>query len=100
NAPASMRALPEVRERAIRIDLRSGRFDQARSAIETLLAEVSKETDPVMHARLLENLCVVHLRSGRLPDARSACDEAIRLLEGAAEPIALGRAYNDRGILN
>jgi tetratricopeptide (TPR) repeat protein len=89
-----------VRYRAIRIDWRGGLFDAARAALDALLARVTAEADPVMHARLLENLCVANLRSGRLDEARSACDEAIRLLEGRDEPIALGRAYNDRGILN
>lgn len=99
DAPPDLRDLPEVRERAIRIDLRAGRFDDARHALDGLLQRVTAEADPVMHARLLENLCVANLRSGRLDDARAACDEAIRLLDGRDEPIALGRAYNDRGIL-
>jgi len=98
-APASLRDQPEVRERAIRIDLRAGRFDQARAALGTLLERVTAESDPVMHARLLENLCVANLRSNRLDEARKACDQAIALLDGLTEPIALGRAYNDRGIL-
>jgi DNA-binding winged helix-turn-helix (wHTH) protein/tetratricopeptide (TPR) repeat protein/TolB-like protein len=98
-APPVLRDLPEVRERVIRIDLRAGRFDAARAAIAALLARVSVESEPVMHARLLENLCVAELRSGRLAQARHACDEAIGLLDGRGEPIALGRAYNDRGIL-
>jgi tetratricopeptide (TPR) repeat protein len=98
-APPALRDLPEVRERAIRIDLRAGRFDAARAAIATLLGRVTAEANPVMHARLLENLCVADLRSGRLADARRACDEAIGLLDGRGEPIALGRTYNDRGIL-
>ncbi|MGN6521264.1 MAG: winged helix-turn-helix domain-containing protein, partial [Dokdonella sp.] len=98
-APPALRDLPEVRERAIRIDLRAGRFDAARAAIASLLERVRVESDPVMHARLQENLCVAELRSGHLADARRACDEAIRLLDGRGEPIALGRAYNDRGIL-
>jgi len=99
HAPPALRDLPEVRERAVRIDLRAGRFDAARTAIAALLERVTAESDPVMHARLLENLCVADLRSGRLPDARRACDAAIGLLDGRGEPIALGRAYNDRGIL-
>jgi len=99
HAPANLRDLPEVRERAIRIDLRAGRFDEARAALDALLARVTAESDPVMHARLLENLCVAHLRSGRLDEARKACDESIRLLDDGNDPIALGRAYNDRGIL-
>ncbi|MGN6519344.1 MAG: hypothetical protein ACTHK2_07975, partial [Dokdonella sp.] len=98
-APPALRDLPEVRERAIRIDLRAGRFDAARAAIASLLERVRVESDPGMRARLQENLCVAELRSGHLADARRACGEAIRLLDGRGEPIALGRAYNDRGIL-
>jgi len=99
-APPALQALPEVRERGIRIDLRAGQFDKARHEIETLLAEVPGETEPVMHARLLENLCSALLRLDRLADATSACDRGIALLEPRNEPLALGRTYNDRGIIH
>jgi len=99
HAPADLRDLPEVREREIRVDLRGGHFDEARAMLDALLARVSAESDPVMHARLLENLCVANLRSNRLDEARAACDESIRLLGEHDEPIALGRAYSNRGII-
>ncbi len=99
-APAALQALPEVRERGVRIDLRAGQFDKARSEIEALLAEVPSETEPVMHARLLENLCSAMLRLARLADATAACDRAVALLEPRNEPLALGRTYNDRGIIH
>ncbi|MBO9664382.1 winged helix-turn-helix domain-containing protein [Dokdonella sp.] len=100
NAPASLRASPEVRERAIRIDLRAGEFDRARAAIQALLEEVPAEADPVMHARLQENLCVAQMRLGRPQPALDACNRSIELLETRNEPRALGRAYNNRGILH
>ena len=99
-APPALRARPEVRERAVRIDLRAGAFDRARAELERLLAEVPAETEPVMHARLLENLCVARLRLGQLDAARPACDEAIALLETRHDPLTLGRAYSDRGVLH
>jgi DNA-binding winged helix-turn-helix (wHTH) protein/tetratricopeptide (TPR) repeat protein len=99
-APAALQALPEVRERGIRIDLRAGQFEPALARIDALLAEVTLETDAVMHARLLENRCVANMRLARMDAARIACDEAIRILDGRSEPLALGRAYNDRGVLN
>jgi DNA-binding winged helix-turn-helix (wHTH) protein/tetratricopeptide (TPR) repeat protein len=99
-APPALQMLPEVRERGIRIALRSGEFDKARGAIETLLREVPAEGDAVMHARLLEDLCSAQMRLGRLDDALRACDESIALLEPRNEPLALGRAYNDRALLN
>lgn len=99
-APAALRSLPEVRERGVRIDLRAGAFDRAQAALEALLGEVPAEADPVMHARLLEDLCVAQMRRGRLDEAFAACDEAIALLEVRDEPRALGRALNGRGILH
>lgn len=99
-APPALQALPEVRERGVRIDLRAGHFEKARGDIETLLAAVPSETEPVMHARLLENLCSALLRLDRLADATTACDHAIALLEPRNEPLALGRTYNDRGIIH
>jgi DNA-binding winged helix-turn-helix (wHTH) protein len=99
-APPALRALPEVRERAIRIDLRAGEFERARGAIEALLQDVPAEADPVMHARLQENLCVAQMRQGRSQPAMTACDRSIELLETRSEPLALGRAYNNRGILH
>lgn len=99
-APAALRSLPEVRERGVRIDLRAGAFDRAQAALEALLGEVPAEADPVMHARLLEDLCVAQMRRGRLDEAFAACDEAIALLEVRNEPRALGRALNGRGILH
>jgi DNA-binding winged helix-turn-helix (wHTH) protein len=99
-APEPLRALPEVRERAIRIDLRAGEFERARSAILALLQDVPAEVDPVMHARLQENLCVAEMRQGRPQPAMAACDRSIELLETRNEPLALGRAYNNRGILH
>lgn len=99
-APQALRALPQVRERAIRIDLRAGEFERARSAILALLRDVPAEVDPVMHARLQENLCVAEMRQGRPQPAMAACDRSIELLETRDEPLALGRAYNNRGILH
>jgi DNA-binding winged helix-turn-helix (wHTH) protein/tetratricopeptide (TPR) repeat protein len=99
-APPALRDLPEVRERAIRIDLRAGAFEKARADLEALLARVPAETEPVMHARLLENLCVARMRLGQLQAALPACDASIALLESRNEPLALGRAYSDRGVLH
>jgi DNA-binding winged helix-turn-helix (wHTH) protein/tetratricopeptide (TPR) repeat protein len=100
NAPAALRALPEVRMRDVRIDLREGEFARARTQVEELLTQVPAEADPVLHARLLENLCVAQLRLGQVDAALHACDRAIALLETRSEPEALGRAYNSRGIIH
>lgn len=97
-APPELRALPEVRMRAIRIDLRSGEFARARDATEALLRDVTVEADPVTHARLLENLCVARMRLGDLEDAVGLCSRSIDLLDSRDQPEALGRAYNNRGV--
>ncbi|MEO7431124.1 MAG: winged helix-turn-helix domain-containing protein [Dokdonella sp.] len=98
-APA-LQAMPEVRERGVRIALRSGEFDKARVELEVLLREVPAEADAVMHARFLEDLCSADMRLGRLEDALRACDTSIALLEPRNEPLPLGRAYNDRALLH
>lgn len=100
SAPSALRDLPEVRERGVRIDLRAGAFERAQAALETLLREVPAELDPVMHARLLEDLCVAQMRRGLLDEAFAACGDAIALLEPRNEPRALGRALNGRGLLH
>ncbi|WP_440222677.1 winged helix-turn-helix domain-containing protein [Dokdonella sp. MW10] len=97
-APPVLRALPEVRMRAIRIDLRKGEFSRAREATEALLRDVTAEADPVTHARLLENLCVARMRLGDLEDAVGLCSRSIDLLDSRDQPEALGRAYNNRGV--
>ncbi len=97
-APPELRSLPEVRMRAIRIDLRRGEFARARDATEALLRDITAEADPVTHARLLENLCVARMRLGDLEEAVAICSRSIDLLDSRDQPEALGRAYNNRGV--
>lgn len=98
-ASPAQRAEPELRLREILLDLRAGDLAQARGRIERLLAEVPAESDPVLHGRALESLCVVLSRGGDLVAAEAACDRAVALLETQRQPVALGRAYNHRGIV-
>ncbi len=99
-APPALRASADVRERELRIDLRAGALERARDAGAALLADVPAEADPIMHARVLENLCVANLRLNRLDEAEAACDRSIALLEPRDEPLVLGRVYNDRGLVH
>lgn len=100
HAPAALKNEPELRMRQIQFDLRGGELATARDHVRALLADVPAETDPVMHGRALESLCVVESRSGDMPAALRACDGAIALLESRDQPVALGRAYNHRGIIH
>lgn len=99
-ASPAQRREPELRLREILLDLRTGDLAQARGRIERLLADVPAESDPVMHGRGLESLCVALSRGGDLVAAEDACDRAVALLETQRQPVALGRAYNHRGIVH
>ncbi|WP_257389548.1 hypothetical protein, partial [Tahibacter caeni] len=98
-ASPAQRAEPELRLREILIDLRAGDLPRARERIERLLVDVPAESDAALHGRALESLCVVLSRGGDLVAALDACDRAVALLETQRQPVALGRAYNHRGIV-
>jgi DNA-binding winged helix-turn-helix (wHTH) protein/tetratricopeptide (TPR) repeat protein len=98
SAPPELSALPEVRLRRAQIELRAGRFDDAASRLEALLAEVTAESDPVQRARILVALCNIQGRLDRQSEAIATCGDAITLAgaHDATEPLAL--AYNNRAI--
>jgi len=98
SAPRALQALPEVRLRRAQIELRAGRFDDALSRLEALLAEVAAEGDPELRARILVTLCNTQGRLDQQPAAIVSCSEAIELAgaHDATEPLAI--AYNNRAI--
>ncbi|ANB19782.1 winged helix-turn-helix domain-containing protein [Dokdonella koreensis] len=98
-APA-LRDLPAVRLRGALVDLRTGRFAEGRAALDALLADVSAETDPVLHARVQDGLCIALNRLGQMDAGLAACDRAIALLETRNQPALLGHTYNDRGVIH
>ena len=100
SASAAQQREPELRLRQIQLDLRAGDLAAARRGSEALLADVPAETDPVMHGRALESDCVALSRAGDMAAALAACDGAIDLLQSRNQPLALGRAYNHRGIIH
>jgi DNA-binding winged helix-turn-helix (wHTH) protein/tetratricopeptide (TPR) repeat protein len=92
-------AAPEMQLRLAQIDLRGGAFEASRDRLATLVAHVSAEAEPLLHARAQSYYCIALARTNRMDAALPACDRAIALFEPAGRPDELGRVYNDRGII-
>ncbi|MEP7043964.1 MAG: winged helix-turn-helix domain-containing protein [Dokdonella sp.] len=98
SAPKTQQALPEVRLRRAQVELRGGRFDDARRQLEPLLAEVPANDDAILRARILITLCNAHGRLGQPDAAIATCSEAVSLVETRDAPQVLAIAYNNRAI--
>ncbi len=96
-APATQRDSPIVRLRLAQIDFRSGNADAAQASLQTLLAQVPAEPDPVLRARILHTLAAIAVRDARSADAVRLLEEAIRLTEMRKEPGVLGKSYAGLG---
>ncbi|HEY0178377.1 MAG TPA: winged helix-turn-helix domain-containing protein [Dokdonella sp.] len=97
-APAAIRGLPEMQLDLARIDSAVDRADAARGRLSGLLAAMSAEDDPVLHARALSALG--WLDTSSTETSLREYSEAIDLLGGQSEPIHLGNAYLGRAITN
>ncbi len=98
SAPDDLRRSPEARLRLAQIDFRGGRLDEARTHLDALLAAHPAETEPVLHARILNGLGAVAIRRDVAADATRDFGRAITLVEDRDEPAVLGQAYTGRGI--
>ncbi|MEP7043654.1 MAG: winged helix-turn-helix domain-containing protein [Dokdonella sp.] len=98
SAPQEQRDTPTVRLRLAQIDFRTGNLEAARASLETLRAQVSAETDPVLRARVLQTLGAIAIRDARNADAVVAFEEAIALTETRREPGVLGKSYTGLAI--
>ncbi len=98
SAAPAQRDTPQVRLRLAQIDFRTGNMEAARAALETLRAQVSAETDPVLRARVVQTLGVIAIRDARNADAVLAFEEAIALTEMRREPNVLGKSYTGLAI--
>jgi len=98
SAPPAQRDTPIVRLRLAQIDYRTGKTESARAKLETLLAEVSAETDPVLRARVLQTLGAIAIRDARNADAVPAFEQSIALTETRREPGVLGKSYTGLAI--
>ncbi len=96
-APPALREAPQIRLRLAQIEFRSGRMKTAREGLQTLLAQVPAEVDPVLRARIFNGLGAVAIREERSADAQAAFSEAVALVESRNQPSILGQAYTGLG---
>lgn len=94
--PALVRDEPLLRQQLAEVDIRAGRYAQAREALDALLA--TGEGDALFRAQLLEARGMVAVRGGRFAEAGVDFSEALSLLGADGDALALGRAYLGRGI--
>ena len=87
---------PLLRQQLADVDIRAGRYADARAALDELLAHTDR--DAVFRARLYNARGMVSIRTGRFADAGSDFSAALELLDGGGDAITLGRAWLGRGI--
>lgn len=97
-APPELQQLAEFRFQRADVDVRTGQFEEAQRRFESLLSETWPETDPLLRSRLLNGLGLVAIRREQSDRAIPILDEAIAVIGTRNEPVALGNAYNTRGM--
>jgi tetratricopeptide (TPR) repeat protein len=90
------RDTPRLRQQLAEVDIRAGRLDDARRALEELLAATT--TDRVLRAQLLAARGLVAVRSGEYAEAGRWFGEGVELLGDAPEPQLRGRLHNGRAV--
>ena len=94
--PALVRDEPLLRQQLAEVDIRAGRYAQAREALDELLA--AGGGDALFRAQLLEARGLVAVRGGRFAEAGVDFSAALSLLGEQGDALARGRAYLGRGI--
>jgi DNA-binding winged helix-turn-helix (wHTH) protein/tetratricopeptide (TPR) repeat protein len=94
--PALVADEPLLQEQLAEVDLRAGRFDDARKALDALLARA--DDTPAFRATLFNARGLAAVRQGRFADVGTDFSNALDALGTDADPIVLGRAYLGRGI--
>ncbi len=87
---------PRLRQQLAEVDIRAGRLDLARAALDEMLAESG--LDAAFRARLLAARGTVAVRSGQYAEAGRWFGDGIEALDAQAEPQVLGRLHNGRAI--
>jgi DNA-binding winged helix-turn-helix (wHTH) protein len=90
------RDAPRLRLQLAEVDIRAGRLDDARAALEELLA--APGGDAVFRGQLFAARGLVAVRSGEYADAGHWFGEGIQTLGDAAEPQLRGRLHNGRAV--
>ncbi|MET0226525.1 MAG: winged helix-turn-helix domain-containing protein, partial [Dokdonella sp.] len=94
--PALVANEPLLRQQLADVDIRAGRYAQARATLDDLLAHA--DGDAGFRARLLDARGMVAIRSGRFADAGTDFSAALSLAGNGGDAITLGRAWLGRGI--
>jgi len=94
--PALVHDEPLLRQQLADVDIRAGRYAEARTALDALLA--TPGLDAAFHAQLLNARGMVSVRGGRFAEAGTDFSAAIDLLGAHGDALALGRAYSGRGV--
>lgn len=92
------RRQPEVRYRLAQVDWRAGRLDAAQTAFEALLDDVSGTDNPLLRARLLNDLGNIYMWRYDYARVERNADEVVALLARYDAPHELGRALTGRAI--
>lgn len=87
---------PRLRLQLAEVDIRAGRLDDARAALEALLA--ASDGDAVFRGQLYAARGLVAVRSGEYAEAGRWFGEGIRALGDAPEPQLRGRLHNGRAV--
>jgi DNA-binding winged helix-turn-helix (wHTH) protein/tetratricopeptide (TPR) repeat protein len=94
--PALVADEPLLQEQLAEVDIRAGRYDDARRALDALLAR--SDGTPAFRATLFNARGLATIRQGRFAEAGEDFSNALALLGADANPIVVGRAYLGRGI--
>ncbi|GAA0719034.1 hypothetical protein GCM10009105_27250 [Dokdonella soli] len=95
-ATAEQRKSPEFRYQAAVLEFSTDHFDQAQTALESLVQDLSPEGSPVMRARALNALGSVFYTQGDKAGLIRVSNAAIALTSNRNAPEELGRALEGR----
>lgn len=88
---------PKLRQHLAEVDIRTGRIDDARAALDALLADTERQVS-VFRAELLAARATVAIRSGAFAEAGRYASEGIDLHADDGDAILVGRLHLTRGV--
>jgi len=98
SAPDSMKADPQVRYQASRIDFLEGQFDRTETELKGILADPSAAKRPLLRAQVLNQLAMVAFRRHDCGLMSHQADTAASLLHGQAASVDLGVSLATRAL--
>jgi DNA-binding winged helix-turn-helix (wHTH) protein/tetratricopeptide (TPR) repeat protein len=96
-APEAMRGDAQMRIKLAQVEQRAGRQDEARDALESLLADRSVSLAPALRARALTALGFIALNRNDCEAAERRFDAAVSAFDGALAGLDAGAALSARG---